>query len=315
MQPLPLFTPDRLPRKPYCSERPGADLIRTLPHALKFPYMQVNGPALKYWLLFDNDYEGSAFAWEEAGIAEPNFTIVNLRNGHCHMMYGLLTPLVTSPNGRIAPLRYAGAIEAGYSARLRSDPSYGQLITKNPTHPRWRTIVGPQWAYDLGELASYLPDIKKLSDKRRRHVVGVGRNVTLYDRIRYWAYRNINKTAWVSVQAWHDAAYVRASHYNDFPAPLRDSEVRATSKSVAKWVWQHLRGAQADYIERSHTSEIQAARGRKSGKIRSQRAHSEAAKAYEMVSQGKSQKEIARSLGVNRTTVYRWIKNCDVART
>ncbi len=230
--------------------------------------MQVNGPALKYWMIFDNDYEESAFSWEDAGVAEPNFTVVNPANGHSHMIYGLLIPLVTTPSGRSAPLRYAGAIEAGYTARLRSDPGYGKLITKNPTHPSWRTIIGPQWAYDLDELASYLPDITKLRDKRRRHVVGVGRNVTLFDRLRHWAYKHINKTGWSSEQAWYDAVVLRAYYYNDFPAPLRESEITATAKSVAKWVWRWLRGSQADYIAKTHTSEIQAARGRKSGVAR-----------------------------------------------
>ena len=70
--------------------------------------------------------------------------------------------------GTVVELRFAQPAQVdGVRERLQADPGYSGLITKNPAHPLWRTLRGPRLAYDLCELAEYLPGIEKYRPKRR----------------------------------------------------------------------------------------------------------------------------------------------------
>jgi hypothetical protein len=122
-----------------------------------------------------------------------SWTAINQENGHAHIVYGMSAPvLVDSPDMRQAPLRYLCAVEAAFRAKLDADQDYAGLLTKNPVHPLWRTLRGPRLDYDLGELAEYV-DLPKHIRKRGKkpEEIGLGRNVTVFEDLRQWAYRNI----------------------------------------------------------------------------------------------------------------------------
>jgi hypothetical protein len=98
-------------------------------------------------------------------------------------------------------------------------------------------------------------------------------------------------------------------HINsDFGPPLTWSEVKATARSVAKWVWQNLRGSQQDYINRTHTSEMQSARGRRSGEKRREKAGMQLEFALEMREQGMSPQQIIAELNISKRTFYNYMK-------
>ncbi|WP_181963290.1 primase C-terminal domain-containing protein, partial [Klebsiella pneumoniae] len=64
---------------------------------------------------------------------------------------------------------------------------------------------------------------------------GLGRNCTLFDRTRKWAYRAIRQ-GWPEYGQWLQACYERASAYNlQFAAPLDENEVAGIAQSIAKW--------------------------------------------------------------------------------
>ena len=72
--------------------------------------------------------------------------------------------------------------------------------------------------------------------------------------------------------------------------PLPHSEIKATAKSIARWIWRHLTPTSfADYVDRTHTPEIQARRGAKGGRIG-----------------GKVSKGGGRPTGTNRTNWALW---------
>lgn len=271
MQQLKLFTAATLPRKPYCTDDLSLGLqIRTLEHALRRRYVQPNEPVRRHWLVYDVDREGASEAWDGVA-AEPNLTVINPANGHGHLLYALDVPVYLKGKASVKAIRYAAAVDAAYTDLLDADRGYVGLICKNPLHGQWRVLQGPDWAYALGDLAEWIPADRLASYKRRKRTLltGLGRNCTLFDTLRAWAYRNVNRTAWVSAAAWNRAVQVEAEAINAlFPTPLALPEVKATAKSVAGWVWKMLRGSQADYIGRTHQSDVQAARGRKSGESR-----------------------------------------------
>ncbi|MCV5707806.1 primase C-terminal domain-containing protein, partial [Escherichia coli] len=64
---------------------------------------------------------------------------------------------------------------------------------------------------------------------------GLGRNCTLFDKTRRWAYRAIRQ-GWPEYDQWLQACYERASAYNlQFALPLDENEVMGIAKSIAKW--------------------------------------------------------------------------------
>ena len=88
--------------------------------------------------------------------------------------------------------------------------------------------------YTLDWLADFL-DLNAANDKEIVADYGLGRNCTLFDRTRKWAYRAIRQ-GWPEYDQWLQACYERACVYNlQFAAPLDENEVSAIAKSIAKW--------------------------------------------------------------------------------
>nr|WP_281441352.1 primase C-terminal domain-containing protein [Klebsiella pneumoniae]WGU82653.1 primase C-terminal domain-containing protein [Klebsiella pneumoniae] len=89
-----------------------------------------------------------------------------------------------------------------------------------------------------------------------------GRNCTLFDKTRKWAYRAIRQ-GWPEYDQWLQACYERASAYNlQFAAPLDENGVSGVSKSIAKWTFSKFtQSSFISYVEKTHTSDIQSRRG------------------------------------------------------
>ncbi|NML19175.1 replication initiation protein [Azohydromonas caseinilytica] len=302
----------RWPRRPYCSDDLASGLrIRSLASALTKAYIQANPPHLRVWALFDIDRPGAACAWEDAYLPPPTWTSINRTNGHAHSVWGLRVPVLTDGLGaRDAPLRYLCSIESLMAERLEADPGFGGLITKNPAHPLWMTLKGPRLAYDLIELAEYLPGLEKHRPKRRApEQIGLGRNVALFDRVRHWAYRAIRPYWGTGLQGWNawlSQCNSRALTYNaDFLTPLGGREVWHIARSVAKWTWKHTTA--------EGFSSWQARAGQKagiaSGKVRRQASEDKRVTARLMAAAGRSVREIAAELGVGKSTVDRWVRD------
>lgn len=302
----------RWPRRPYCSD----DLesrglrIRSLAQALTKPYIQANPPHLRVWALFDIDRPLAALAWEEADLPPPTWTAVNRENGRAHSAWGLSAPvLVDGLGARDAPLRYLCAVESLMRERLRADNGFAGLVTKNPAHPLWKVFRGPRLAYGLGELGEYLPGLEQHRPKRRApEQVGLGRNVSLFDRLRRWAYPSIRSYWGGGLQAWNawlSHCNSRALVYNgDFLVPLHGREVWHVARSVAKWTWKHTTP--------EGFSDWQAAQGRKGGKAsgeaRRQASEEKRATARLMRAKGMTYAAIADELDTPLPTVARWCK-------
>ncbi|MQT38854.1 primase C-terminal domain-containing protein, partial [Pseudomonas helleri] len=102
-----------------------------------------------------------------------------------------------------------------------------------------------------------------------------------------------------------NACLDRATGYNvNFSTPLDISEVKHTAKSVAKWTHRNFtRGTFDDYVARTHTSEIQAIRGKKGGKAKGKTKREQG---IVMLQSGASIQEVMKELNVSRRTVFYW---------
>jgi hypothetical protein len=305
---LDLFDPGRWPRKPYCSDDKTARQIRCLKSAITRPYIQANPPKLRIWSIYDVDRPGAGLAWEDADLPPPAWSAINRENGHAHLVWGLTAPvLVDSPDMRQGPMRYLCAVESAFRAKLEADPGYTGLITKNPAHPFWDVLRGPRISYDLDELAEWV-DLDKHKLKRGAPVaqVGVGRNVTVFEWLRQYAYRQIRhyKTNVRNFVLWQSHLNGQALERNgDFPQPMDGREVWHIARSVSKWTWRQFDLAASD----ARFSERQGRRGVASGKARRAASEEQRASARLLQAQGYSVRAIADILGVPRSSVGRWV--------
>ena len=284
-------------------EKPGYMLIRSKAIAVKKPYIQVNSPVTTIYFFFDGDKNDAALSWFDSNLPAPYWTTQNPENGHAHICYKLEIPLHTSEFSSIKAIKYAQAVYYAYALKLGADLSYSQLITKNPLHPQHRTTYWTKQAYSLDYLADFVDLPKKLPKKLE--MVGLGRNVTMFEKGRHWAYTAIRDYMHHhSSSVWEQAVKTHMEAINaGFEVPLPHSEVKATAKSIAKWVWQRF--SYGDF------SEIQAKRGAKGGKkggiVRSAQYAELRIQAKLMHEQGMNKTQIAKHLGVTRMTIINWL--------
>lgn len=261
---------DYLPRRPYHTDDLTSGLKINKKEKAKFARLvQPNGPTHRYWMVFDLDRADAGMHWDHIGAPAPNLIARNPANGHAHLLYLLQTPIRTAMDGKTAPLRYAAAIEAGLRNRLGADRGYSGLICKNPINAHWMVHQWQADPYTLDDLADYIDLTPEKAREKPVEDYGLGRNCMLFDELRAWAYKAIRSQDWPDYNQWLNACFDRASGYNvNFTTPLDISEVKHTAKSVAKWTHRNFnRRTFDDYVARTHTSEIQAIRGRKGGLV------------------------------------------------
>lgn len=305
---------EQLPRRPYCTDELKAGLIiRSRGQAARYRYIQPNPPGVIGWLVFDVDRPYAVLSWEDANLPPPSLTVMNLDNGHAHLLYALAVPVCASPGGRSHPLRYAAAVEAAYVARLAADPGYSQLITKNPLRGDcWQVQSFHAGLYPLRDLAAWV-DLRQPASRPEAAAQGLGRNCALFDQLRLWAYRHVLEYhAQGSYTAWAVDVLSKAESFNTFRIPLPFSEIKATAKSVSRYCWQRFTPeALRDLIARTHTPELQAIRGRKGGlargPVQARESELRQAIAFELRRQGKNEQEIAQIIGISVYTVRKYL--------
>jgi len=299
---------EKLPYKPYCTDDFSTGLkIRPKKTAIQMPYLQNNPPCLITSLVFDIDRQDAYFAWSDANLPTPTWIAKNRLNGHAHIGYMLSAPVCTTHRAKQNVIEYLAKIEQAYSLALGADRGYSGLITKNPCHGTWENHIFGVQPYDL----NYLADFVELQELKTdlKEVSGLGRNCMMFDNVRFWAYEAIRAFVSGSYDVWHREVLNVAINANGaFLEPLPYSEVKATAKSVSRWVWRNHGKAYAKFIER------QAAKGRKGdsshgGKARSAQYSDMRQEALKLHVMGKSIKEISEYLKVHRNSVSKWIKN------
>ncbi len=317
------------PPRPYCTNDLKSGLkVRPLPWAVAYRYLQANGKGMVWTLIQDVDRDIAATAtapeWTLGG-PEADAVVLNPENGHGHLFWYLKAGVTTTSAARLGPMRYLAAIEDGLRRAVGGDVGYAGLITKNPVHKDWRVVErhGKLWTLDeLGAGLDLSPaNAKKWVPASLEEAYGTGRNVGIFTEARLWAYRAI-RDYWApdGHSRWHEAVLEHVEALNRrLRAPLPYSEVRSISKSIAKWTWQHITPQEfRAMVERTHTPELQARRGRMatnqsdagvaSGEARRVAKEGLRATARLMRAQGVTYERIAETIGVSTYTAWNWCR-------
>ena len=284
------------------------------------PYIQANQPCMVHYFFFDIDRPEAVMAWHDENLPMPYWTAQNPENGHAHICYKLKVPICTSEYGSQKAIKFGASVQAGIAKKLGADVNYSHLITKKPFHSDWRVEFWSEEAYTLEYLADFIDLPKKLTKKQEQ--LGLGRNCIMFDTVRIYAYKAIRAQLEHGYDNYYADVLERCMSVNsEFLQPLPSSEVKATARSIAKWVWRNHNSVEFQQA----FSEKQAKRGHKGasvanskganskgGKARSQQYSDQRQLALQLHIQGVNNTQIAKQLNVSRMTVNRWFKGVTV---
>ena len=231
--------------------------------ALTMRYVEHSPHALLGSIVIDCDHPDAAMrAFEKpSDHPAPNW-VAQSPSGRAHLGWWLAAPVCRTDSARLQPLRFAQRIEAGLRTSVGGDFAYGGQLTKNPIHASWETLYGPALPYELRDLATI--HTPRQMPRLPERAAGLGRNVTMFDTARTWAYPQWWHHRHDTAGAWEQLVLQRCHAINtEFAVPLPFIEVRATAQSISRWIWRNF--TEADYRAR------QAHRGRKGGRTMTDR--------------------------------------------
>lgn len=292
---------NQIPKKPYATDKLENGL-QILPReiALKRKYIELNTPHQKRFITFDLDYDTWPLEAEDLNLPNPLYFVQNKRNGHAHLIYALSTPVYCYGNAKTRPQQYLEAIIKAYQRRLRADPQYVGLISKNPFSKYWRVFQMSCVAYSLQYLASSL-DFEELNPPKQKKQTpndtdysALGRNCAVFVAVKNWAYRNIKEYWTKSYSDWFSAIEFECECENakfEMPLPLR--EIKSISKSVSKWTWQRFTPEKFSDLQRERVNRRWSKQSKKSIGL-------------ERLKNGASVDEVMQELNVSRATAFNW---------
>lgn len=311
---LDLFA-EHLPSKPYCSDSKGALQIRAKTTAITRRYIQHNQPSLCHWLVYDYDKAGALDHIGQNQLPAPNIVATNPANGNSHLFYRLADPVCTSDIARQKPLHLLAKIDYVLCEKLEADTGYQGFISKNVLHKHWDVQEVNKEPWHLADFLDWIDLPKKLP--KRAQTQGLGRNCTLFERCRLWAYRQVLSYRLAgNRKGFAEAVLKHCEGINEcFPTPLNHAEVRSTAKSIAGWTWKHYTGSGsmsneewAKHVADTHTPDKQRARQARQVATRQEATKTARSEAKAMKAGGSTQAEIAKALGVSQQTISRWLK-------
>jgi hypothetical protein len=258
---------NNLPNKLYCCDDFNVDnKVRNNKDAIFKKYIQANNFNSIDWLIFDIDRNTCLDEIIHDNLAPvPNIFVSNPKNSHAHLFYKLDKPVHKNSFSSQKALRYAAAVEFGLATKLGADLAYGGLLAKNPLHDHWQIQYADNTAYDLHYLSDCV-DIKLIDNKAANRVeYGLGRNCSLFDQVRKWAYKAIRQGYPADYSQWLNSVIQRteglniAFKKNDIEQ-LPYAEVKSIASSIARFTYKNFTPA--------GFSAWQSNNGKRSGEVR-----------------------------------------------
>lgn len=265
-----------LPRRPLASDDLKAGIYReSRPKALTRRYIEANPQAMSNLLVVDIDHEDALMraVWDRKEWL-PNAVVENADNGHAHAVWVLAEAVTRTEYAHRKPLAYASAVTEGLRRSVDGDQGYSGLITKNPTHDFWNASWYTDKLYTLRELderlsaTGFMPP-PTWARTRRKNPVGLGRNCSIFETARTWAYREV-RHHFGNPDGLREAISAHVHQLNaEFTEPLPYLEAQHIAASIHRWITTQSRmWRDGSVVYEANFIAIQSARGRKSGQVR-----------------------------------------------
>lgn len=264
-----------LPLWPLASDELRSGVYRmSRESALGLQYIEANPQAVSNLLVVDIDHPDALLrSVEQRRDWLPNAVVENPENGHAHAVWALAEPVTRTEYARRKPLAYAAAVTEGLRRSVEGDAAYSGLMTKNPTHDAWAAWWMTDHLYSLNELEHFLDRFmppESWRRTRRKKPVGLGRNCSIFETARTWAYREI-RHHWGDPAGLAMAIDLEVHRLNgEFAEPLPVNEASQIAASIHRWIVTESRmWRDGPVVYEATFSTIQSARGKKSGAARS----------------------------------------------
>ncbi len=236
-----------LPLFPYASDDLWEGIYRMgRKDALQRKYIEANPQAVSNLLVVDIDHPDAllrAVSHRQGWL--PNAVVENQANGHAHAVWALSEAVTRTEYARRKPLAYAAAVVEGLRRSVDGDKGYSGLITKNPRHDAWTASWLTDHLYTLPELDEHLAEDGSMPPRswqrtKRANPVGLGRNCSIFESARTWAYRQVrdcpDRTS-ASVEYLRDAIDLKVHQLNsEFTEPLPTNEAAGIARSIHRWI-------------------------------------------------------------------------------
>lgn len=239
-------------------------------------------------------------ATQRGEIAAPNLMIVRRSSGHAAAAWFLQEPVHKYPHAKEEPQRLYRRTVEYYRETLDGDPGYNAATFRNAVvsglEPEdWRIERPARESYNLGGgLSAFIPKGWKLPEVA---ATAEGRHVT--------AFRMLMKRA--GTESVPDSFIVQLGHgWNEVQArPLPSREVHHIIEHVLRYreVWRTRQGGwhSPEWLAR------QRGRNRRSVAARRELREPKVAHVEMLAAAGVPKAQIAKTVGVTRMTVHRWL--------
>jgi hypothetical protein len=213
-------------------------------------------------MVFDIDSPQSRYWPDEWHVPTPNMEARNPENNHQHLFYMIDPAVYTLRQARRKPLELAADVDKGLTRVLDADPGYGKLISKNPLSSKWTVYIWHGKAWGLTELLDYIPDAIQSWKPKEKEIIGLGRNCTVFDQSRVYAYAEWRRLKFDDQARLLEAVFSHAMNINNsFRIPMLDKEVLCIARSISKWTARHMdSGGLRDWGEPRRQKSIQVRR-------------------------------------------------------
>lgn len=231
-----------VPRRPYASNNPRKGVQpMSKREALECSHVQVQTATMRAALTIDLDHPEAVTIVREMDFPRPHLTMVKPENGHLHAVWQIAEPVAFSERSRHKPRQAYRDLQAQITCLYGADSGFSGFMVKTPFHPQWQTLQHDAPPYSMAELFEAMPaGIPAQARLKRQEAHGEGRNHTLFEIGRLWAYGQVKRARRNGVyQKWEDQVIREFNMLNAFDTPLSVSEVRSIAYSVARWTWEH----------------------------------------------------------------------------
>ena len=260
----------------------------------------------------DCDDEDATRIVRDPALPPWSWIVHSRRTGHLHAGWLFEVPVNTR---RRRPRVLLDEVHTRLRAQVGADPRHhGRGPVPNPLFigdggSAQATEWGSAAPMRCADFLEWLDATEALLDvplAEGRPIVGEGRNVELFHALRHEAgeaVRTADRERW-SDRRWSAHCLDAARRLNAFADPLPEREVRATARSIARWMWQHRREPRRPLLP---FSEWQRLNGQRSGRARRARTWARDQKILKLRRAGRSIREVARAVGCSVGAVNRVI--------